>query len=347
MVWVADANAVRLGEHGTILSSGTFPPPVSGGVERSIEFWVKPGKVKDSSTLVGFYSPLSPRQLSISQSDSDLEIHIQSSNAWRNVKTEKTYIDDAFRDGKSAFWTVTFGQSGTAVYRDGAIVRSSPLRPSIGELSGRLVMGNSPIFSDGWSGVLRGLAIYDTALDPAQIVRHYSSWTKGEAPALTSDDVCIALYLFNEHAGRAVHNKVRSDYDLYIPPNFTVLRQTVLDPVWRAFDWSRGFWEDAFINVGGFIPFGCCFCAWFSARKLPWPALCASALGAAVSLCIELTQAHLPTRDSSMSDLINNILGTVIGAAAYRGAGARAFDRVMSWIVDAANGFRTASKLPS
>jgi hypothetical protein len=338
--WVADADAVRFGEYGTILSSASFPPPESGGVDRSIEIWVKPGKVKDSNTLVAFYSPDSPRQLSLSQSESDLKIQIQTSTAWRSVKTAKTYVDDAFRDGKSAFWTVTFGQSGTAIYRDGALVRRSPLQPSISEFSGRLIVGNSPIFDDSWSGFLRGLAIYDTALDRAQIERHYSSWTKGGAPALTSDDVCIALYLFNERAGRVVHNRFRSEYDLYIPAKYMVLRQTVLDPVWRAFNWSRGFWQDAFINVAGFIPFGCFFCAYFSARGLHSPALRASALGAVVSLCIELTQAYLPTRDSSMSDLINNILGSLLGAAAYRGVTARAVDRVTSWIVDAVNGFR-------
>jgi hypothetical protein len=342
VAWVANADAVRFGEYGTILSSGSFPPPEPGGVERSIEIWVKPGKVKDSNTLVAFYSPDSPRQLSLSQSESDLKIQIQTSTAWRSVKTEKTYVDDAFRDGKSAFWTVTFGQSGTAVYRDGALVRRSPLWPSISEFSGRLIVGNSPIFNDSWSGVLRGLAIYDTALDQAQIELHYSSWTKGGSPALTSDDVCIALYLFNEHAGRVVHNRVLSKNDLYIPPKYMVLRQTVLDPVWRAFNWSRGFWQDAFINVAGFIPFGCFFSAYFSARGLRSPALRASALGAAVSVFIELTQAYLPTRDSSMSDLINNILGSILGAAAYRGVTARAFDRVMSSIVDAVNGFRKA-----
>ena len=72
------------------------------------------------------------------------------------------------------------------------------------------------------------------------------------------------------------------------------------------------------------------------------PALRASAVGAAVSVFIELTQTFLPTRDSSMSDLINNILGSVLGAAAYREAAARAVDRVMSSIVDAGNGFRKA-----
>ena len=41
---------------------------------------------------------------------------------------ERPHIRDAFRDRKSAFWAVTFGESGTAVYRDGALVRRSPIR---------------------------------------------------------------------------------------------------------------------------------------------------------------------------------------------------------------------------
>jgi hypothetical protein len=100
---------------------------------------------------------------------------------------------------------------------------------------------------------------------------------------------CIALYLFDEHAGRVVYNRVRSENDLDIPPNFLVLRQTVLDPVWRAFNWSRGFWKDAFINVGGFILFDWLFCAHFSAGRINLSALRASVFDAAVSLFIELT----------------------------------------------------------
>ena len=347
VAWVPNAHAVRFGEYGTVLSSGPFPPPGSSTVERSIEIWVQPGKVDDSNTLVAFYSPASARYLSLTQAESDLEIRIQSLAAWRREKTERLNFADAFRDGKSAFWTVTFGPSGTAIYRDGALVRRSPMRPSSGEISGELVVGNSPIFNDSWSGVLHGLAIYDTALDGSRIARHYASWANTGSPALIADDGCIALYLFDEHAGRTVHNKARLKNDLYIPTKYLVLRQTVLDPVWRAFSWSLGFWKDAFINVAGFVPFGCFFCAYFSARGLRLPALRAAILGAAISVFIELTQTRLPTRDSSMSDLINNTVGSILGAAAYRGVIARAIDRAMSWIVDTLNGFRQAVKLNS
>jgi glycopeptide antibiotics resistance protein len=339
VTWIPKANAVHFGEYGTILGSESFPPPGPSG-ERSIEMWAQPARIEDSSTLFAFYSPASPRYVSLSQEDRDLDIRVQPSSAWRTLKAERIRIVDAFRDGKSAFWAVTFSPSGTAVYRDGALVRRSNIAPSGSELSGLLVLGTSPIFNKNWSGELRGLAIFDTALNQGQIARHYVSWTKGGAPALISDDVCLALYLFNEHVGGVAHNIARSGYDLYIPRKYLLLRQTVLDPVWRAFNWSRGYWEDAFINVAGFIPFGCVVCAYFSARELRTPSLYAAAVGAAASIFIELTQTHLPTRDSSMSDLMNNILGSVLGSAAYRGQPGRVFDRWMSWFADALNGVR-------
>ena len=43
-------------------------------------------------------------------------------------------------------------------------------------------------------------------------------------------------------------------------------------------------------------------------------ALVATIIGATTSLMIELLQAYLPSRDSSLLDFINNVLGTGLGA---------------------------------
>src|SRR5262249_38966737 len=130
-------------------------------------------------------------------------------------------------------------------------------------------------------------------------------------------DVCIALYLFMERAGNVVHNQVAGGLDLRIPTKYMILKQTVLDPVWRAFNWDWGFWKDGLINVAGLIPFGFFVCAWLTAKGFGRPVLGAVASGFAVSLLIELVQTHLPTRDSSMADVINNCAGTIIGAFSY------------------------------
>ncbi len=319
--WLAGMDGLRFGEHGTVFAVGTFPP--SAADERTIEFWAKPGLTEDSNTLLAFYSPANPRQLWLSQSISDLKIQTQPSSAWRGVTTQKFYIDNAFQDGRNTFWTLAFGKSSTAVYRNGTLIRKTGLHFSSSELRGQLVLANSPIFHASWSGVLRGLAIFDRALDGAQVDRHYTTWTQTGAPSLTPGDACIALYLFDEHAGNIIHNRVRTENDLYIPQKFTVLRQTLLDPIWRAFSWRIGFWTDTLINIAGFIPFGFFFCAWFSVRNMKSSAFKAVMFGAAISVLIEVTQAWLPTRDSSMSDVITNTLGSVIGSMAYRGYPAR------------------------
>jgi VanZ family protein len=43
-------------------------------------------------------------------------------------------------------------------------------------------------------------------------------------------------------------------------------------------------------------------------------------LGAGISLFIELLQVYLPTRDSSLTDVMNNVLGTYIGARLFQTA---------------------------
>jgi glycopeptide antibiotics resistance protein len=112
---------------------------------------------------------------------------------------------------------------------------------------------------------------------------------------------------------------------LLIRPRYFVLHPAFLEPVWKPFrsrwdGWmTRGYWSDVVVNVAGFIPFGFFFALWFSlAPGVARPRLMALFLGFTISLAIETLQYFLPTRDSSMTDLLTNTMGTAIGVAWYR-----------------------------
>jgi glycopeptide antibiotics resistance protein len=129
----------------------------------------------------------------------------------------------------------------------------------------------------------------------------------------------VALYLFDERAGRVIHNQVPSGTDLYIPDRFLVLDQALLRPFWEEFRPGWSYWEDALVNVAGFVPLGFFFCACFSlAGRIKRAALVTILLGFTVSLTIECLQAFLPTRDSGTTDVITNTLGTCLGVWLYR-----------------------------
>jgi glycopeptide antibiotics resistance protein len=72
------------------------------------------------------------------------------------------------------------------------------------------------------------------------------------------------------------------------------------------------------INIGGFVPLGFFFCAYFSlAWRRERPVLATIVFGAIVSLAIAVLDSFLPTRDSIVTDIITNTLETAIAAALY------------------------------
>jgi glycopeptide antibiotics resistance protein len=105
-----------------------------------------------------------------------------------------------------------------------------------------------------------------------------------------------------------------------MPPVFRAPAKRALTPPWRVHAFNLSFWKDASVNVLGFIPFGFALCAWMrrdgGRKPLPVPFMVVL-MGAGISLLIELLQVYLPTRDSSLTDLVNNILGTYVGARGF------------------------------
>jgi len=345
VTWSGNGSGLSFGNHGTVLSAGTFQRTSwQGEASCSLEIWVEPELPWNSNTVLAFYTP--EVQFSLRQSNGDLELQSDVRSQHLQSPTTRLYVDRVFPHRKQLFITVTSGAQHTAIYVDGVLVRTSRhFRLSSRDLTGRLVVATSPVHDDSWSGQLRGLAIYGRELTSAEVFRHYETWTRKGHPELAENEQAVGLYLFDEHAGRVVHNQVSSGIDLYIPEDYQIVDEKFLEPPWREFKASWRYLKDVLINIGGFVPLGFFFCAYLSsARQTKRAALATTVLGAAVSVTIEVLQAYLPTRDSGMTDIITNTLGTSLGAMLYGWGPLRAlFTRVLNgapfamlrWLEDA------------
>jgi VanZ family protein len=315
--WLANENGIRFVGRSTIFSFGTFRmegPPDEASC--TLEVWLQPEHTRASNTFLSFYTPENPLQFSLHQYLSYLILERRTSSSQH--KASVIGIDSVFDQNKPVFITITSGVQETTMYANGKLVRTFPGFRLRKDFTGQMLISNSPLEADGWTGQLRGLAIYYRELIPAQVIRHYETWTTQGAPEMLGNEGLNALYVFNEHAGRVVHNSVRPGIDLYIPERFSLLHQVFLKPFWREYKSGWDYYRDVLMNVLGFVPLGFfSYAYWRLARPIKSPALVTMILGLAISLTIEIGQSYLPTRSSGTTDLITNTFGTFLGVRLY------------------------------
>ena len=320
VAWLRDVDGIRFSGRGTLISSRPFAPPdPAGAAACSVEIWAQAASVQITGTLLGFYGPEHPASFFIRQ-------YRQGIDSWRTVRGKfreagaTNMIVDAFHPGGPSFFALTANAHERSAYVDGALAeRSARLAPFCGDLTGWLVLGNSPESDFSWRGSLRGLAIFNRELSAAEIVEHFHSWTRTGRPALSAGEVPVALYLFDERSGSVVHNRAGSAPDLTIPGHYLVLDKPFLETPWHEFKPTWDYLSDMLVNVLGFIPFGFIFCSYFSnVRRFQRAQGLAILLGFLLSLTIETLQGYLPTRGSGMTDVITNTLGAAIGTVLFR-----------------------------
>ncbi len=316
VTWLNDNNGLRFGRHGVMLSSATLDlAGLKGEINCSLEVWVQPAFVDTGGTLLAFYSSENRTgTFSLQQSLDDLLLRRVNVDRKRRVKS-KWYIDHLFRKGKEMIVTITASPQSTMVYVNGALVGASArFGLSSQDLTGQLVVGNRPLVDNGWQGQLRGLAVYNRELTPAEVSQHYADWTTNQGAKIKSEGAAT-LYLCNEGRGAVVHDQMNPANDLHIPDRYFVLHAPLLELPWDEFEFSWSYCKDVLINIGGFVPLGFFFCAYFSlVRQRDRSVLATIVLGAVVSCAIEVLQAFLPTRNSGMTDIVTNTLGAGIGA---------------------------------
>lgn len=327
--WPSDGG-LEFGSRGIAVSKGAFHPPQSNG-SCTIEIRLEPRHVNGSGTILAFDGFPNPRYpFALRQMGDSLAIQRTQYDASGNLDRRWLLTPGVFAGGKPVTIAVTGSAAATTIYVDGKPINSSTdFGFAVGDLSGRLVVGNTTM-RDGWPGRIFGLAIFDDALSAQQVEQDAQGWMASRANGSRPVSSPAALYRFDERSGNVVRDQTGSGNnlegnDLEIRAKYFQLHPAFIDPSWNQFrtrwdGWmSPGYWSDVVVNVVGFIPFGFLFAAYFGfARHYERPRLWATLAGIAVSLTIEITQYWLPTRDSSMTDVLTNTVGSAIGALLYR-----------------------------
>jgi hypothetical protein len=317
--WLGAESGVKIARYGSIVSAGEFARHEPGTDDScSLEIWLAPKRASASGSILAFYRPetqSSPFALRQSIGDASIESLFRGK---RQSGRQKVYVDDLFGNPKFVLLTITSNAAGTVVYADGSLVKTFlKFRFSTEDLTGRLILGNSPFSTHEWTGEVKGLAIYAGSLTSAEVSEHYKEWTSGMEPEPGKST--MALYRFDEGAGNRIHNRIDAATDLTIPSRFFILDEQFLERPWKEFHNDRHYWKDVAINIAGFVPLGLLFFACFSlAGRMKHPIAWTILLGFAVSLTIEVGQAFLPSRNSGMTDLITNTLGTTLGVLLFR-----------------------------
>jgi VanZ family protein len=315
--WLHDEDGLRLCKQGTIFSVAQFPN--EAGAENkpfSLEFWMVPWRNEGSTVMFAFYVRENPEQFVVWQNGLDVAVTHATRQREENNR-HPLVAGEVIAQDKRSLVTVTAGPRETTLYVNGQAQSSSQaFGLSRKNLTGEFVIGTSPVESEPWCGVLRGIAIYKNELTAQEVAGHYQAWLLNRLGDTIDKQSIIALYLFRERSGSLVRDEIQPGVNLYIPKYYTIWRKNVLSPPWKEFRPKWTYVRDVILNVLGFIPLGLILYPYFLlARASRRPLLMSCLTGAGLSLIIEILQSFLPMRGSGWTDVITNSAGTALGAS--------------------------------
>lgn len=322
--WLPNRAGLQFQPDGIAFDPETLPLPGSFGNSNqlagfTIELWVEAAAqpVTGVYHLVTLHDGRLPSNFVLCQWKQEILIRAVTSAATGPRRAREVGVDNALVARRPRFITMSGDSSGTEFHLDGVFAEGFPdLVLNSQTLSGRLIFGNAANGKQSWAGRIFGAAIYNRKLEASEVARHHSIWTNSQAGQLATVPGLAALYLFSEGSGGLSLDHSTNRHRLIIPSVYRVPQKEWLVPPWS---WSADLQRDIVdlvLNIIGFVPFGFCFyrhcqlscpCSW------PCRALVVVTSGAVVSLTIEVIQVWLPNRVSSLSDLICNTAGTLLG----------------------------------
>ncbi len=328
--WLPDRDGVRF--HGQGIISGSVLDQkrwqrMFQGRAITIEIRVRPAMETTSAPgIVTLFDGRTPEIFAIRQWRSHLVVWSRAddpADRKRDVPYQEIGHREAFPKDQEVFIAIASDRSGTALYINGQPVRNYPRRSLLAaDLSGNplLILGNSPDGGNQWTGDIMGIVIYSRVLKPDEVFRDFQFWLQNDTFSIKQQSGLVALYPFYERKGEMIRNVANPDEALTMSETFKPVQRKVLLSPWHEIRWNLPLFQDVSINILGFIPAGFFFAACLlrkPGRKRLNVYVTVVLLGTGLSLLIELTQAWLPARDSSLADVVCNSAGTMLGIAGY------------------------------
>lgn len=247
----------------------------------------------------------------IGQWRSGIELRIESDGHARTISFGKK---DVFRQGQQSLFAIVYDLNKFELYNNGekiATRRVGPLTFARWNRSYPLVIGSDAKGHSIWKGTIRSIAIFDRVLPEREIQNMHVS-IKDSSP--------LVCYSFASNNGTMIQDwGTGKPAQLVIPDRFIPYQRAVLElPLskWNKFPHDL---LDMTINLFGFIPLGFFLSMYLTHKNMPFRRylLASIVVGFAISFAIEISQAFLSSRSSSMLDLFNNTLGSAVGACLH------------------------------
>jgi len=233
----------------------------------------------------------------------------QNHLAMRSRRIEKSsenqYIETGLKDcfhGDQIFeLLISSGQEGTKIFVDGELVKTTdwyhlkdPNRP----FGGRLILGNNATATQPWQGILKRVSLFEKELTPTLLDKARKD--------------SVADYYNFDYKQSKLFPTGGIGARLEVPKQYAPLKRDRLSKFDADSFYRIDSRRDIIINLLGFMPFG--FIVSVLSIRFTRKFRFASSIYsvAAVffaSLLIETLQAYLPSRDSSLLDLLCNTIG--------------------------------------
>ena len=338
--WIENQSGIRFGKYGIAYTNSVNDDRggISDSKTFSIEIALKLKKTNEEGYKFIFvlHNGRDSNQLLMGQYRSSI-ILMNGDDYAHKRNTKRITLDTALLPTSTFFLTITTNNHGTKLYfEDRLISEKKDLTlefPNSGKVI--LVLGNSVYGNHFWQGDIYGLAFYQSTLTSRDVKIHFARWTKENNFSFAKIAQPFILFLFDEKESRWASDTSGGNHSLYIPKNIGTLERKFLVLPEKEIRFRMNSIADIFLNIVGFIPFGFLLSATLAdlggiSRK--YRGLITVGLCFMLSLVIEIIQAWLPFRSSSLSDLMFNVFGGWIGSQIYLSRCRHLYDQLIGTV---------------